>query len=1019
MPDTPAAPPLILELVERFILNKDHYLSPNYNEEELRHEFLNPMFQELGWDMTNKEGASDAFKDVLYEEAIKAGSPDYTFRVGSQRQFFLEAKAPHVNIAADWQPALQLRSYARSAGLSLSILTNFAQFAVYDGRIKISSKIPKPSEGLVFPIIPYTDYPARWHEIASIFSRKSVRTGLFARFAESTTDKRRTFPIGDEFLEQISEWREQLACYLRRDNPSLDAPQLNFAVQMTIDRLIFLRIAEDRGIEPAAQLQTLAKTNDIYGSLLHVFTDADTRYNSGLFHFRRELGRSSVPDEITRDLVIEDDVLRSIIRDLYESHYKFDVIPTEILGQVYEQFLGKVIVLKDKTARVEEKPEVRKAGGVYYTPAYIVNYIVDNTLGELLQDKTPSQAAQLRILDPACGSGSFLLGAYQKLLDWHLDYYHRHDPEKLARQKNPPIRQVPNLSPIRSLTEPDASYRLTIAERKRILLNNIFGVDVDPQAVEVTKLSLLLKCLEGETAESVQSLLKFMRQRALPDLDDNIKRGNSLIAHDFYDPQQFPQNRELPEQEKNRVHAFDWPREFPKIMKNGGFDVIIGNPPYVRIQNLPQNQVAYLTATYRAAKGNSDLYVSFVEQAFVLLRQHGLVAFILPNKFFRTDYGQGLRLLLASEHAVRRIVDFGASQVFDATTYTCLLFLRKDSNPSFFYALAYASPASLTAASFAQRDSSTLGSYAWTFESADEASLLSKLAISTTRLLDLPAFMSRGSSSGNDQVFMLPADKIAVEPGILRVPLFATDFGRYRFALLNKWKIIFPYLRENGACRLYLENELRTTFPRAFAYLRRHQTDLKRRKQYAVWFGYSAPRNLELHDAAHILVPLLAQRGSFTLIPDDLKGRLCPMASGGFTITLDPSCRLSPQYVLGILNSTLLFWRLRSMSNIFRGGWISCTKQYFGELPIRHIRFTDPADKSRHDRMVQLVTRILDLHQKLPVTKLPTDKTRLQREIAATDAQIDALVYQLYALTPEEIQLVESATAPAATPATS
>jgi hypothetical protein len=279
---------------------------------------------------------------------------------------------------------------------------------------------------------------------------------------------------------------------------------------------------------------------------------------------------------LTLDLQIDDKPLKEIIRNLYypDSPYEFSVLPADVLGQVYEQFLGKVIRLTSgHRAVVEDKSEVKKAGGVYYTPTYIVNYIVKNTVGKLLEGKTPKQAAKLGILDPACGSGSFLIGAYQYLLDWHRDWYVQDQPKKWATGRSPALYQVAG-----------GDWRLTTAERKRILLNNIFGVDIDPQAVEVTKLSLLLKVLEGEDEQTISRQLRMFHERALPDLGNNIKCGNSLIGLDFY-AQQIDL---LDDEERLRLNVFDWQTEFPEIMKAGGFDAAIGNPPYIRIQGFSE-----------------------------------------------------------------------------------------------------------------------------------------------------------------------------------------------------------------------------------------------------------------------------------------------------------------------------------------------------------------------------------------------------------------------------------------------
>ncbi len=293
------------------------------------------------------------------------------------------------------------------------------------------------------------------------------------------------------------------------------------------------------------------------------------------------------------------------------------------------------------------------------------------------------------------------------------------------------------------------------------------------------------------------------------------------------------------------------------------------------------------------------------------------------------------------------------------------------------------------------------------FEGKAAANLVAKLTVNSVRLLDLPAEMSRGSSTGDDEVFVLGEGGASTEPEALRIPLFATDFGRYRFEPSGKWKVIFPYRENEFGFRLISEGEIRRKLPKTYHYLSRHQAALKRRKQFKEWHGYSAPRNLELHDRAQIAVPLLADRGMFALIPAEFRGRLCPMASGGFTISLGASPKVRTEYVLGLLNSRLLFWRLRMTSNQFRGGWITCTKQYFGELPIHSIDFSSFADKSRHDQIVKFVEQMMVLHKRQSAARTPQEKTALERQIAATDAQIDRLVYDLYGLTAEEIAVVE------------
>ena len=630
------APKEVLELVERFDRNRDAYCSHNYNETRLRIEFIDPLFKALGWDMSNERGYAEAYKDVIHEDAIKVGratkAPDYSFRIGGTRKFFLELKRPLVNIKEDIDAAFQLRRYAWSAKLPLSILTDFEEFAVYDCRFK-PEKVDKASKARVM-YFTYAHYPEQWDEIAALFSREAVLKGFFDTYADSSKAKKGTAEVDDVFLAEIEQWREVLARNLALRNPGLTARDLNFAVQMTIDRIIFLRICEDRGIEPYKRLLELQYGGHIYEALCQLFQEADAKYNSGLFHFTQEKDNLEAPDTFTQTLTIDDKPLKEIFRDLYypDSPYEFSVLPADILGQVYEQFLGKVISLSQgHRAVVEEKPEVKKAGGVYYTPTHIVNYIVEHAVGKLLTGKTWRQAAKLRILDPACGSGSFLLGAYQYLLDWHRDFYLAEGPER----------------PRNVLFEgPGGVWQLTTAERRRILLNNIYGVDLDPQAVEVTKLSLLLKVLEGESEESMATQLRMFHERVLPDLGNNIKCGNSLIRPDFYENEQMSF---LDEEVRYSINTFDWHTEYPQIMKRGGFDAVIGNPPYIFGEYHNQKAKHYLRTHFALARNQYDTYWLFVEQGLNLTTSHGRFALIVPDALLARDEALNTRAMLLSE----------------------------------------------------------------------------------------------------------------------------------------------------------------------------------------------------------------------------------------------------------------------------------------------------------------------------------------------------------------------------------
>ena len=261
-------PSNILSLIERFDRNIDAYHSGGYNETQIRLEFIDPFFEALGWDVYNKSGYAEAYKDVIHEDAIRVEghvhAPDYCFRIGGSRKFFLEAKKPSVSIRDAVHPAYQLRRYAWSAKLPLSILMDFEEFAVYDCRIKPNLDDGAPIGRLMY--LTHHDYLAKWDEIESVFSREAVLKGSFDKFAEEKKGKKGTAEVDDAFLKEIESWRDALARNIAVRNPSLSMSELNFAVQRTIDRIIFLRICEDRSIEHYGKLMTLLNGVNIYGS---------------------------------------------------------------------------------------------------------------------------------------------------------------------------------------------------------------------------------------------------------------------------------------------------------------------------------------------------------------------------------------------------------------------------------------------------------------------------------------------------------------------------------------------------------------------------------------------------------------------------------------------------------------------------------------------------------------------------------------------------------------------------------
>ena len=640
------------ELIDRYRDNRTAYRRNTYNETSTRREFIDPLLELLGWDVANQQGFAEAYRNVLQEDRLhvegQSKAPDYAFRIAGTKKFFLEAKRPGVSIDSDRAPAYQIRRYGWSAKLPLSILTNVEHFAIYDCRVK-----PRPGDSPRVArktIIPWDELVDRWSEVESIFSLTAIQKGAFDRYALANKAKG-SIEVDDDFLNEIESWRDTLARSLHRANKRLDVHDLNDATQKLIDRIIFLRIAEDRNIETFGRLAAISKGSDVYKRLFSYFQEADKRYNSGIFHFNAKEGSPETVDKLAASLTVSDAALREVITNLYQpkSPYEFSVLSADILGQVYERFLGRTITLQGTKLAIEDKPNVKKAGGVFYTPEYITKLIVRECLKPHFESRSVKQfrgqgknGKPVRVLDPACGSGSFLIEVYQQILDWHLQHYAA-SPEKFGRGPEAKMHKGPR-----------GDWALSIAEKKRLLTTHIFGVDIDPQAVEVTKLSLLLKTMEGETEDQVASQIDFLKsERVLPDLGSNIRCGNSLIDGGIFG---LFDTEDVSEDDEYKINAFDWPKEFNFFAKDK-FDVVVGNPPYGA--SLLALEKDWFQSAYSWQSYQPDTYLLFLERAVRdLLSSGGRIGVIIPNPWLTNIRQTSLRTELFGALAFESIVHF-------------------------------------------------------------------------------------------------------------------------------------------------------------------------------------------------------------------------------------------------------------------------------------------------------------------------------------------------------------------------
>ena len=983
MIDKEAAYKKISELVERFNEQFDSYKKAKYNETLTRRDFIDPFFKALGWDIDNEEGYAEAYREVIHEDKIKVGratkAPDYSFRlVGGKRLFFVEAKKPSVAIKDDILPAYQVRRYGWSAKLPISIITDFEEFAIYD-----CTKKPIPTDKASVARIKYitfNDYLTEFDFIWNTFSKERVLKGSFDKFIQGTANKKGTATVDKEFLQSLDSWRTYLATSISWNNKSLDEDEINFAVQLTIDRIIFLRIAEDRGVEPYGNMKVALKQGTYYQNLFGIFKEADNKYNSGLFDFKK--------DQISENLKIDNKVIKTIVNELYypESPYEFSVLSVEILGSAYEQFLGKVIrITPAHHAKIEEKPEVRKAGGVYYTPEYIVDYIVKNTVGKLIKGKKPKEISKLKIVDPACGSGSFLIGAYQYLLDYHKNYYSKNGKPSKGKKDNP-------LTP---------EGNLTSAEKKRILLNNIYGVDIDVNAVEVTKLSLLLKCMEGETSASIAHQLSMFHERVLPTLENNIKDGNSLIDTDFY-------ANELDFGLEKKIKPFNWQKAFPEVFNQGGFDVVIGNPPYFSLDIVSKEQKNYFDIKYSSfATRQSNIYFFFMAKSTELLKDNGILSFINERYYFNSKNAKKFRKFVLDNFQIIQIVDFKNIQIFNGVnTLTVINTFKKTINRGDLNIIQfdqeerkldeYKISESHLYKSF-EVCQNTINVLDWTFNDKELVKLQAKLNKFT--LLDELVNMGQGIKSGLNKVFIVDETLIKefkLEKELLRKYIKTRDIQKFQIHYRNLFLVLAL-------------NEMNINdYPNTKIYLSKFKKELEKRYQFkdgvCKWYSLSIPQNLTLlkESKEKIFTPVYSKGNKFGFDSGD--------TSGDFYILTDAYVLVKKQdidlkYLLGLLNSSLLNFFNSKFGKLKRDGYYEYSRNTLSRFPIKTIHTNEEIIKQSD--IIKLVDQLITLNKEKSATKLPSKISQIESKIDYCEERINEIVYELYGLTEEEIAIIE------------
>ncbi len=973
----------IKKLVQKYSENRTAYLKMDYNETQLRTDFLDPLFEMLGWDIKNYQGKSTNEREVLVEEALRedinsnAKKPDYTFRLFSQRKFFLEAKKPHVKIDIDPEPAKQVRRYGFTAKLKISVLSNFEHLAIYDCSQKVEKDDSVVKSRIKF--YHYTEYEDSFEEIQKLLSNEAVYTGKFDENWLGIESQLKLSCVDDLFLKQINEWRLILGKEIYSCQNQIDEDLLNDVVQRYINSIIFLRVCEDRNIEIYKSLLGFAD-NKNFGALIQKFREADKKYNAGLFsHTLNE-----------KIIANNSSAFWTIIKQLYfpESTYSFAVFASDILGNIYETFLSEQLRITNGKISLEKKPE-NIDRDIVTTPTFIIQDILRETVTKHCEGKTDTEIMQSTFADIACGSGAFLLETYQLLHDILVDYYLKNSPHELEQTAI-------------------NTYKLKFKTKQRLLTNCIFGVDKDYNAVEACKFGLLLKLLENEDNNTIS-------QPALPNIDENICFGNSLL-----DPEKI-----LPENQQD-INPYDFGKS--------KFDVIVGNPPYMATEHMkrftPMELPLYKTH-YQSAFKQFDKYFLFIERGLNLLKSNGFLGYIVPSKFTKVGAGKKLRELIASKKEIKQIISFGANQIFqDKTTYTCLLIFRKEENESLNYleiqSLKDWQTRNIAFHDYDSIDFGTLDGDGWVLIPRNLKSIFQSIESQSRNLESLigseniyngiqtsanSIYIHTATSEDNHfYYFKKDGTNWKIEKELTR-PYFKTTNGSdnlntYRPFSPNAF-VIYPYQKTDKGIKFVEIEQLESDYPNTYAYLNHYKGLLNNSKRDIKpipeteneWYRYGRHQSLDKCDvSAKIIVGVLSQGNKYAI---DYYGTL--ISSGGTAgycmITLPKEFPYSIYYIQALLNSKYLEWFSALLGEVFRGGYIARGTKVLKKLPIREINFSDANEKNLHDKITTFQKNLIQLQGQMDENmENPRKLIPLKRLFADTKKQLNETLKVLYNL---------------------
>jgi len=1002
------------QLIEKYQSFKQQGRLDLSSEETIR-TWINELLAIFDWDVMDtsqilqEKVLSKDERERLSEIGSTFTRPDYTFKRGKEKLTFLDAKGTYVNLEADVTSAFQIKSYGWSILAPCAFISNFEEFVIYD-----CTYVPAQDQGANFGRIylKLETYLDNFEILEEHLLKSNILNGKLAQlYSDTLKTERGIQKISPDFLfaKQLSTFRLVLAnSFLENNKPLIidNSELLAYIVQVVINRIIFIRICEARKIEKDGLLLEFKENGFWIKFKESSYNDFYEHYDGPLFDRINSIHEIIVPDNIFDGLI---ELL------YYPSPYRFDVIPTKLLSDIYEIFLSKKLYVENDKVTEKLKLEYLKTNGAISTPQFLVQDLLKRTMpkNKLLVNGLEG-IFHTKILDFACGSGIFLIEIFDYLQNIVTEYFNQIQSDDYSEL----FFKVGN------------NTTLTIEGKRRIISNCIYAVDIDPEAVEVAKMSLSLKIIDSiDLHESYQEIGIYGNQ-ILNNVGNNVKCGNTLVS---YDITEFYPNINNNEEQFFKTNPFDWNSEagFVEIFnENEGFDYIVGNPPYVEVKNYNVEYPfmhLYIKDRYETTKnGKVDLSVAFIERGISLLNKQGKLGFIIQKRFFKTEYGKKIREYISSNQLLSQVIDFETTDLFKGRiTYIASLILEKSQPETVSFLkignqveeipliLESIEPVELDSSNFIEIPSIAFNANPWNFDNAELLSIKTELLNRHGKFGDY-AKVRVGIQVLWDKVYHLTVKEFRNDGTLLCDSHLEKDFlveveacrplivnsGFYPFCndSTNTFAI-FPYDIIKGKKVQILFDDYCERFPLAGRYLSQFESTIKENVETYPgnkWHLFTRENN---HQRVHpkVLIPMTAN-DTFATVTKNSKN-YCDNANM-FFIDIPNKDENNLYAIASIINSTLFSVCARSIANPQQNGYFKFNKQFIEPIPF---------PKAIYENNPQIIREIAQIGKAIQRTQnkflssTPRQKNILRNSLSNLWINLDNKVYELYQLSPVEI----------------